>query len=109
MDDGISRRHALKRMAGLVGTGAVVSHQAKAASEAPSLDPNESMAKPFGYHLKAASVDGKQFPTYKSGQRCGTCQLYQGQAGQASGPCNLFPRHVVNADGWCRVWVAKSS
>jgi hypothetical protein len=106
--DGISRRDALRRLAGLAGTTTVVPDQANAAAESPHLQPNDPAARPFGYDLNAASVDVKQFPTYKPGQMCGTCLLYQGLASQTWGPCNLFPRQLVNSHGWCRAWAAKS-
>lgn len=99
MGDGISRRDVLNRLTGLVGTAA----GAPDPGESSHLQPGDPVAQPFGYHLNAASVDVRQFPTYKPGQRCGTCLMYQGKAHEAWGPCNLFPHRSVNADGWCRV------
>ena len=104
MADGISRRDVLNRLTGLVGTGTVTPDP----GESSHLQPSDPVAQPFGYHLNATSVDVRQFPSYKPGQRCGTCLMYQGKAHETWGPCNLFPRRVVNTDGWCRVWAAKS-
>lgn len=111
MSETLSRRAALKRLALLTGlcaaTGAELPQTARAA-ELPHLTPTDPNAQALGYHTSAASVDAKQFPTYRPGQTCDTCLQLQGKAGDQWRPCNLFPGQLVNAKGWCRVWVPKN-
>jgi hypothetical protein len=73
----------------------------------PHLSPDDPMAKALAYHNDAASVDPSHFPSFRSEQKCSTCDQLQGQKGQAWRPCALFPDTLVNADGWCRAWAPK--
>jgi High potential iron-sulfur protein len=111
MSESLSRRGALQRLALLIGVagaaGAELSPAARAA-ELPHLSPSDPNAMALAYHESAATVDAKQFSTYKRGQSCDTCLQLQGRQGDPWRPCNLFPGQLVNAKGWCRVWVPKN-
>ena len=52
-------------------------------------------------------ADRKKYPTYASGQRCGTCILFEGRPTDMAGPCPLFPGKRVSAAGWCSSWAKK--
>jgi hypothetical protein len=108
MSDDLSRRDALRRLGLLLGAvaapgGAIVSRPVKAA-ELPHLTTQDPTARALAYHDDAKTVDPREFPSYKAGQKCSTCQQIQGQKGQHWRPCTLFPDALVNADGWCRAW-----
>jgi len=113
MSDSLSRRAALKRLGllfGAVGVAGTMEARSApaAAAELPHLAQQDPTAQALGYHDDASTVDAKQFPTYKAGEKCATCLQLQGQTGQPWRPCNLFPGELVNANGWCRVWVPKN-
>ncbi|HTW73366.1 MAG TPA: high-potential iron-sulfur protein [Steroidobacteraceae bacterium] len=109
MSDPLSRRAALKQLALLLGAAGVADACGPAhAAELPHLDPSDPNAVALAYHRDASTVDVKQFPTYRSGQRCDTCLQLQGKPGDPWRPCNLFPGELVSAGGWCRVWVPKN-
>ena len=78
------------------------------AAELPHLSPEDPTAKALGYHEDAKTVEAKKYPTYASGQMCGTCMQFQGKAGDSSGPCNIFAGKTVSTNGWCQVWVKKA-
>jgi hypothetical protein len=61
----------------------------------------------MGYVTDAAKVDAKANVTYKAGQICANCVLYQGKAGEAAGPCAIFAGKHVAAKGWCKAWAKK--
>jgi hypothetical protein len=71
------------------------------------LDANDPTAKALNYVADATKVDAAANPTYKAGQKCGTCAQYVGKAGDATAGCNIFAGHSVPAGGWCKVWAAK--
>ena len=77
------------------------------AAALPPLDANDPTAKSLGFVVDATKVDAKANPTYKTGQRCGTCAQFQGKAGDATGGCNIFVGHSVPQGGWCKVWAQK--
>jgi hypothetical protein len=85
---------------GLIGT------TAGAAALTP-LDPADPTAKALGFVPDATKVSAAANPTYKAGQRCGTCAQFQGKAGDTTGGCNIFVGHVVPVGGWCKVYAAK--
>lgn len=106
----ISRRAMVKSgiIAGtLVPAIGLLGNAARAEALTP-LDPNDPTAKALNFVTDASKVDAGANPTYKAGQRCGTCAQYTGKPGSTSGGCNIFAGHSVPAGGWCKVWAPKS-
>jgi hypothetical protein len=109
------RRDVLKRMGVIVGAAVGLGGGTETwiptahAADLPRVDPKEPMAQALAYHVDAATVDAKAFPSYAAGQKCSTCAQLQGQDGDEWRPCALFPNELVNANGWCRAWTAKDS
>jgi High potential iron-sulfur protein len=91
---------ALLPVAGLLSGNA-------AAAGLPPLDPNDPTAKALGFVADASKVDSKTHPTFKSGQKCGTCAQFQGKAGDAAAACTIFAGKSVPEGGWCQVWAQK--
>jgi hypothetical protein len=109
MQHKISRRAMVKSglIAGaLVPAIGLVGNSVMADSLTP-LDPNDPVAKSLSFTTDASKVSASANPTYKAGQKCGTCAQYQG-GNAASGGCNIFAGHSVPSGGWCKVWVTKS-
>jgi hypothetical protein len=105
----ISRRAIVKSglIAGaLVPAFGLIGNRAGAATLTP-LSPNDPTAKALGFVTDATKVDASANPTYKPGQKCGTCAQYQGKPGEASGGCNIFAGSSVPVGGWCKTWAAK--
>lgn len=74
----------------------------------PRLNENDEQAEKLGYRHDATTVDKKKSPTYKPGETCGNCQLFQGKAGTDEwAPCPIFPGKQVNAHGWCSSYMKK--
>lgn len=88
-----------------------------AASRAPSaqenkprLDEDEAQAVQLGYKHDATKVDKKKSPTYKPGEACGNCQLFQGKPDKDEwAPCPIFPGKQVNVNGWCSSYMKRTS
>ncbi|GLU31967.1 high-potential iron-sulfur protein [Trinickia caryophylli] len=74
---------------------------ARAAAEPSKLEESDAQAKQYGYRLDASKVDASRYPTYKFGQRCANCSLFDGKSGDAWGGCILFGQKEVAAKGWC--------
>jgi hypothetical protein len=91
---------AMLPMAGLISRNA-------AAAALPPLDPGDPTAKALGFVNDASKVDAKAYPTFKPGQKCGTCAQYQGKAGDATAACTIFAGKSVPQGGWCQVWAQK--
>lgn len=70
-------------------------------ADAPHLSPSDPQASALNYVEDASKVDASKAPSYKKGDRCDTCALYQGDRKAAWGPCAVFPGHDVAAAGWC--------
>lgn len=105
----ISRRELVKGslLAGaLMPALGLIGNAAEADALTP-LSPSDPQAKALGFVTDATKVNASENPTYKAGQRCGTCAQFQGKAGAASGGCNIFVGHSVPAGGWCKVWAQK--
>jgi High potential iron-sulfur protein len=105
----ISRRAVIKGgfMAGsLMPMLALPSLRALAAA-LPLLDANDPTAKALGFVSDASKVDAGANPTYKPGQKCGTCAQFQGKTGETAAGCNIFAGHSVPQGGWCKVWAQK--
>lgn len=70
---------------------------------------SDPTAQALKYTLDASTVDPAQAPTYKEGQHCGSCMLYQTAAEQDGfAPCSAFGGRLVARAGWCSAWVAKA-
>jgi high potential iron-sulfur protein len=109
MQGKISRRSIVKNglIAGaLLPTLSLVSGNATAAA-LPPLDPNDPTAKALGFVNDASKVDTKTYPTFKAGEKCGTCAQFQGKAGDATAACTIFAGKSVPQGGWCQVWAQK--
>lgn len=106
----LSRRAMVKGslLAGtLVPALGLIGKTAQGAALTP-LDANDAQAKALGFVADASKVDAAKSPTFKAGQKCGTCAQFQGKAGDATGGCNIFVGHTVPSGGWCKVWAQKS-
>jgi hypothetical protein len=110
MQHKISRRAMVKSglIAGaLVPAIGLVGNSVLAADSLTPLDPNDPVAKSLSFTTDASKVSASANPTYKAGQKCGTCAQFQGGSA-ATGGCNIFAGHSVPSGGWCKVWVTKS-
>jgi len=105
----ISRRSVIKSglIAGAVLPAAGLVLRGAEAAALPPLDPSDPTAKALGFTNDAGKVDTKTYPTFKSGQKCGTCAQYQGKAGEATAACTIFAGKSVPQGGWCQVWAQK--
>ena len=98
--DRLSRRHLLQTLT--LGTSllAVAAHEpARAAADAPLLNPEEKDAKAVKY-VEDATKAQRAIPD----STCGNCAVYQGKVGAPTGPCQIFPGKLVKAAGWCSSW-----
>lgn len=109
MQHKISRRAMVKSglIAGALVPAIGLIGRSASADSLTALDSNDPMAKSLGFVTDATKVNAGANPTYKAGQKCGTCAQYQGGSA-ATGGCNIFAGHSVPAGGWCKVWAAKS-
>ncbi len=105
----ISRRAIVKTgfIAGALLPAIGLMSRTASAAALPPLDPNDPTAKALGFVNDAGKVDSKTHPTFKSGQKCGTCAQFQGQASDATAACTIFAGKSVPAGGWCQVWAQK--
>lgn len=101
------RRDFLKL--GAIGIVSLVAGQAGKVAHAADarVDENDTSAQALGYKHDATKVDKAKFPTYKAGDTCANCQLFQAKAGAAWGPCPLFAGKEVSAKGWCSAYAKK--
>jgi hypothetical protein len=65
------------------------------------LSESDPAAKAVGYVNVAAKADKGHFPSYKDGQTCSNCSLFQGNPTDAWGGCTLFGTKQVAGGGWC--------
>ncbi|MFT3905174.1 MAG: high-potential iron-sulfur protein [Steroidobacteraceae bacterium] len=106
-------RRVLIRSAVLLGTSLAATLRATQASaagsdpEIPLLAEDSVTGQSLGYVAKASKVDVKKYPTYKPGQLCRNCSLYDGEADASAGGCELVLGQFVRADGWCKSWAAR--
>jgi hypothetical protein len=110
MNKKLTRRSIVKSglMAGaFVPALGLLGNTASAAS-LPPLDPADPTATALGFTTDSGKVSASANPTFKAGQKCGTCSQFQGKAGDATAACNIFAGHSVPANGWCKVWSAKA-
>ncbi len=92
--------------ASLGGLGLVAASLARA--DAPMVSPADPAAKQLNYVEDATKVDKAKAPTYQPGQKCGTCNLFQGAAGAAHAPCAIFAGKMVPAGAWCSAYSKKA-
>ncbi|CAB3802061.1 high-potential iron-sulfur protein [Pararobbsia alpina] len=94
-----------------ITSAAVVSSivlSAQTRADTTAVSESDPTAKALNYKPLASSVDPAKSPTYKAGQMCANCQLYQGTAGSSMGPCAIFGGKQVSAKGWCTAYVKKA-
>jgi hypothetical protein len=77
-------------------------------AQAALVEESDPTATALGYKHDASTVDAAKYPTFKAGNLCSNCQLYQGKDGDESGPCMAMGGKLVNANGWCTAWAAKA-
>jgi hypothetical protein len=73
----------------------------EAFADEPILAESDEQARRLGYKAVATTVDAKEFPSYKPGQDCSSCSLYQAGSDDKWGDCLLFSGKRVAAAGWC--------
>jgi hypothetical protein len=87
-------------LSGLITSGTAV------ASDLPHVAEDDPMAVSLNYKhdaTQAPRVDKAGTPAAE--QRCGICQLAQGEGEWLA--CSIFPGKAVNANGWCSAWVSR--
>ena len=72
-----------------------------ARADQPHLSPTDPQASALHYTEDASKVDASKEASYKKGDKCDNCALYQGDRSAKWGPCAVFPGHDVAAAGWC--------
>ena len=86
-----SRRRAFVKAGAMAATALALGSRVKAQESKPHLDENDPQAVQLGYKHDATKVDKKKFPTYKPGETCGNCQLFQGKPDKDEwAPCPIF-------------------
>ncbi|RKP46083.1 high-potential iron-sulfur protein [Trinickia fusca] len=65
------------------------------------LSESEADAQAQGYKEDATKVDASRFPSYKPGQSCANCSLFQGSSADKWSGCVLFGDRLVASSGWC--------
>lgn len=108
----LKRRGFLKAGSLAVASLAMASHAGISMPQArkPHLNEDDPEAEKLGYKHDATKVDKKKSPTYKPGETCGNCQLFQGNpAKEEWATCPIFPGKQVNAKGWCSSYTKKIS
>lgn len=98
------RRVFLIQAAGVAAALGVTS----AARAQPAVADTDANAVALGYRADATKADKVKYPTYKAGQACGNCALFQAPAGAAAGACPLFAGKQVSAKAWCSAYAKKA-
>jgi hypothetical protein len=86
----IGRRDFLKAGSLAVVSAAIAGSVGNAAAQGAKVEEKDAQAQSLGYKHDATKVDKAKFATYKAGQACGNCTLYQGKPADAWGPCPIF-------------------
>lgn len=109
MHSKISRRELVKGglLAGTLLPVALL-NTTGAAATLPPLDPDDPTAKALGFVTDATKVNAAANPTYKAGQKCGTCAQFQGKPADPLAPCTIFAGKSVPSPGWCKVWAQRA-
>ncbi|HXD04999.1 MAG TPA: high-potential iron-sulfur protein [Burkholderiaceae bacterium] len=103
----MTSRRSFVKVLPLAGA-ALLSARAARAADAPMLSESDPQAVSLGYVADASKADKAKFAKYAPGQKCSTCQLYQGAATAKTAPCAIFAGKQVVGDGWCSAWVKKA-
>lgn len=103
MTKSISRREALRTLAGAAGVAALPRH----AFAAERLDVKDPKAVAAGYVENTEQVDTKKYSNFVRGSSCANCLQLQGAAGADYRPCDFFQGKLVAAAGWCTAWTAE--
>ena len=98
-----SRRTFLFKTLPAAGVALALGRHALAAD--PELAESDPDAIKLAYAADATKVDKTKNPTWASGQRCDTCELFNAPDGGALGACSLFQSKQVRAAGWCNQYV----
>lgn len=85
----------------LAAPSLLVAGRASAAAPLQKLDESDQAARQYSYRHDATKVEANRYPTYKIGQTCANCSLFEGQAKDAWGGCLIFGTKQVAATGWC--------
>jgi len=101
-----SRRHFIRCLS--ISGAALLATPEAFAADAPLLDEKDPTAVSLGYVADATKANKAKYPTYASGQACGSCALYQGKAGEAAGPCPLYAGKRVPVKAWCSAYAKKA-
>ena len=97
----IPRRIFLSCAAGGVLLSPLLGRLSVAQDKASATDPG---AQAVSYVEDASS---SQHPSFRPGQTCATCKLYQLEQEQDGwAPCPILQSRRVSAKGWCSVWVS---
>lgn len=108
----VTRRGFLKVGSFVLAAFAVGTRRRSAFAQAakPRLNEEDPEAQKLGYKHDATKVDKKKSPTYKPGETCGNCQLFQGNPAKDEwAPCPIFPGKQVNVNGWCSSYMKKTT
>jgi len=106
MQNPVSRRDVVARLAVAAGLAALLPATSKSA-DAARLDVNDPAALALGYVENASRVDTKKYPGYVKGTNCENCLQLQGKPGNNYRPCSIFPGKLVSVSGWCSSWTAE--
>lgn len=105
-----ARRRAFLKAGAMAATALAFGSRAKAQEHKPRLDEEGPEAAQLGYRHDATKVDKKKFPSYKPGEACGNCQLFQGKPDKDEwAPCPIFPGKQVNVHGWCSSYMKRTT
>lgn len=107
LESKIARRTLLKGAFASLAAIPVLGFSTQALAAPAAVDPNDPQAKGLGFVMDASKVDAKANPTFKAGQKCQTCALYQGKPADAAGACAIFGGKNVPSSGWCRAYAKK--
>jgi hypothetical protein len=110
MSGNIERRSFIRAtLLGVVAVpaAALLSREARADDDFPTLKEDDTTAKSIAYVADATKVDAKAFPMYKPGQDCSNCKLYASDKDAPKGVCELVLGQYVLAKGWCKSWEPK--
>jgi hypothetical protein len=101
-----SRRTFLIKSLGAVSALALASREALA--DAPKVAESDPTAVALGYKIDATKVDKAKYPKYVAGEKCATCQFFQGKTTDAFAPCPMFGGKQVANGGWCSAYSKKA-
>ncbi|MDR3426400.1 MULTISPECIES: high-potential iron-sulfur protein [Silvimonas] len=98
-----SRRDFLLKTLPAAGVAVMLARHAHA--QDPLLAETDPEAIKLAYVADATTVDKAKNPSWASGQRCDTCELYNSPDGGPTGSCSLIKGKLVQGGGWCNQYV----